>query len=260
MGRLHIQLFQQLAVSVGSDSPIDLGSPTARALFAYLVLNKDKAIDRRQLAFTIWTRASEQAARRNLRQYLHRLRRSLEGIDPNGRLIQTEGNTVRFNPPDDCLIDVAAFEQAIAAADYPRAITLYRGDLLPEIYDEWVEGDRNRLAHSYRDVLLCQIEAHETAAQYEQAIARAYLAAEPLQEAGHVRLMKLHYASGNRARVNAQYERLCAVFDEELGIEPLVETAVLHEQMMDGTFTSAPPPPIAPAPPLPRHKEIMARK
>ena len=111
MALLHIQLFQQLAVSVGDDSPIDLGSPTARALLAYLVLNNGKAIDRRQLAFTIWTRASEQAARRNLRQYLHRLRRSLEAIDPNGRLIQTTGNPVRFNPPDGCTIDVTAFEQ-----------------------------------------------------------------------------------------------------------------------------------------------------
>ena len=277
MALLHIQLFQQLAVSVGDDSPIDLGSPTARALLAYLVLNNGKAIDRRQLAFTIWTRASEQAARRNLRQYLHRLRRSLKAIDPNGRLIQTTSNTVRFNPPDGCVIDVTAFQQAITAADYPRAISLYCGELLTEIYDDWVEDDRNRLARLYRDALTRQIETHEAAAQYEQAIpiARAYLAAEPLQEAAHVRLMKLHYADGHRSRVHKQYTQLCAVFDEELGIEPLVETAALHQQMMAGTwkssiaetepveveagamgaatstssvFAPAPPPPITPAP------------
>ncbi len=255
MAQLYIQLLQQLTVSVNDGIPIDMGSPTARTLFAYLVLNKNKEIDRRRLAFIFWAHTSEQAARRNLRQYLHRLRRSLEEIDPNGRLITTEGHIVRFNPPDTCVIDIDQFKNAVAANDLPRAVTLYRGDLLPDIYDDWIEDDRRHLHTLYLDSLLHLLEQYENSQKFSDAIpiARAYLAAEPLQEKAHVRLMKLHYAQGSRSRVHAQYEQLRALFAEELGIEPLAETAVLYQQMMDGTFTPAAPPhrPFAPPPPAP---------
>ncbi len=85
MARITIRLFQTLWVSIEGQPPVDMGAPTTRALFAYLVLNQTATIDRRRLAFLFWPRGTEAAARRNLRQYLHRIRRALEPIDPNGR-------------------------------------------------------------------------------------------------------------------------------------------------------------------------------
>ncbi len=256
MANLHIQLLQQLTVSVGDNAPIDMGSPTARALFAYLVLNKNKEIDRGRLAFNFWVHASEQAARRNLRQYLHRLRRSLKGIDSNGRLIQTEGNIIRFNPPDGCTIDIDQFKNALTDGDLPRAIHLYHGELLPDIYDDWIEDDRRHLHNLYLNGLLQLIKQYENSQQFNDAIpiAHAYLTVEPLQEAAHVQLMKLHYATGNRARVHKQYEQLRTIFHEELGIKPLPETTAIHQKMMSGTHPrpAAHPPTLSPAPLLPR--------
>ena len=94
MTQIQVQLFRQLIVFTHDGSYLDMGSPTARSLFAYLVLNQGQVIDRRRLAFQFWAHTSEQAARRNLRQYLHRLRRSLSPIDPNGRFLYAEGNDV----------------------------------------------------------------------------------------------------------------------------------------------------------------------
>ncbi|HCM96721.1 MAG: hypothetical protein A2X25_01235 [Chloroflexi bacterium GWB2_49_20] len=51
-------------------------------------MNRNRPIDRRLLAFMFWPRASESAARQNLRQYLHPIRAALTPIDPEGRLPQ----------------------------------------------------------------------------------------------------------------------------------------------------------------------------
>ncbi len=240
MTTLHIQLFQSLAVRADDGPPLDMGSPTARSLFAYLALNRGQTIDRRRLAFQFWPRGSEQAARRNLRQYLHRLRRSLESIDPQGKLILTEGNQVGFRPPTDFYLDVAAFETAVSPPhdNLPHAVQLYTGDILEDIYDDWAAPERERLARLYREALLRLIDQNEAAGQYAEAIAYAerYQTAEPLLENAYARLMQLHYAAGDRGRVQQKFEQLTAVLHEELGAAPLPETSAAYKAMMAGSY------------------------
>lgn len=91
---VKVNLLHTLAVVTDDGVHIDLGSPKVQSLFAYLVLNHGERLDRRRLAFQLWARSSETAARRNLRQYLHRLRKSLEEVDPQGEWIQATGNHV----------------------------------------------------------------------------------------------------------------------------------------------------------------------
>jgi len=260
MTALHIQLFHTLTVKTAVSTTLDLGSPTTRSLFAYLVLHREQNLDRRRLAFQFWPRSSEQVARRNLRQYLHRIRRALEPVDPSGSTILNEGNLVRFNAPADWTLDVAAFERAASPPDenLPLAIQLYTGDLLADIYDDWVEPERERLARLYRECLLRLSSQQEAAGQYPEAIATAerYLAAEPYLETAHTRLMRLHYAAGNRGRVAQQYQQLVAILAEELGVEPLPETTAVYEAMVSGDYTiqrgKPPPSPLSsPQPPTP---------
>ena len=78
LGMLRVYLFQCLQVLVDDQVSLDLGSPTSSSLFAYLVLHRARPSDRRRLAFLFWPDAPEAAARRNLRQYLHHLRRAFE--------------------------------------------------------------------------------------------------------------------------------------------------------------------------------------
>ncbi len=252
MTMLHIQVFQSLTVRTNQGPPLDLGSPTARALFAYLALHRTQTTDRRRLAFLFWPRGSEQAARRNLRQYLHRLRRSLEVIDPDGKLLFTEGNQVGIHLPDDCYLDVAEFETAVSLPheNLAQAISIYKGDLLEDVYEDWVIPERERLARLHREALLRLIEQKEAARNYTEAIAYAeqYLAAEPLLESAYVRLMQLYYAAGDRGRVQQQYQQLTAVFLDELGADPLPETAAMYEAMLAGEYGRVPNKPLTSQP------------
>ncbi|MFZ1710921.1 MAG: winged helix-turn-helix domain-containing protein, partial [Anaerolineae bacterium] len=94
----QVRLFGDLTIiapALGA-APLDLGSPTTRSLFAYLLLHRDQPCDRRQLALLFWPDAPETAARRNLRQYLHRLRRALEPLAAAEDLVLVEGSTVQL--------------------------------------------------------------------------------------------------------------------------------------------------------------------
>src|SRR5512147_1986761 len=96
MNLLRVQLFQNFQAITADGQPIDLGSPTTRALFAYLLLHRGRQIDRRRLAFSFWKAAPEAAARRNLRQYLHRLRRALEAAGIPAQQILVEEPSLQF--------------------------------------------------------------------------------------------------------------------------------------------------------------------
>ncbi len=228
-----------MTVSMDGEPPLDLSSPTIKSLLAYLVLNRDRAVDRRRLAFLLWPRGTEFAARRNLRQYIHRLRRILEPVDPQGQLVETQGNLVRFCPPDPWFLDIDAFEVAAAHDEsLEEAVALYRGELLSDIYEDWLEPERQRLARLFGQTLLRLIDRLESAGDVARAIlyAEHYLAQEPLLESAYVRLMRLNYALGDRARIKDIYQKLVETLDEELGVRPLPETTLMYQAMVAGEY------------------------
>jgi len=46
----------------------------------------------------------------------------------------------------------------------------YQGDLLPSCYDEWIQGERNRLRQRYLSMLERLIELLEEASYHAEAI------------------------------------------------------------------------------------------
>lgn len=233
---VNIELLQTLTVRVGDDPPIELGSPKTRSLFAYLVLHHGEAIDRRRLAFLLWERSSETAARRNLRQYLHRLRKSLAAVDPDESWIVTTGNHVRFVPPAAWWLDVAAFEAAATPPeeDLSQAVALYRGELLQDIYEDWVIPERERLERRYRECLLRLTDQLAEQRRWEDAIryGKQLVAIDPLVETSHVRLLRLYHQAQDRARLVQHYAQLEKLLVDELGLAPSAETQQTYQSLL----------------------------
>src|SRR5207247_2345871 len=78
---------------------------------------------------------------------------------PPGAVLLATRATVQLNPAA-CFTDVARFEASLAAAkrvtDPPeqvqhltRAAELYRGELLPGCFEDWVLAERQRLAEAF---------------------------------------------------------------------------------------------------------------
>jgi DNA-binding SARP family transcriptional activator len=61
---------------------------------------------------------------------------------------------------------------------------------------------------------------------------RAVLVEDPLQERVQVAVMRLYAAQGRRDLVKRQYERLCSLLVEELGVAPLAQTTEDYHLLM----------------------------
>lgn len=240
-------LFKTLQMSAPEGCPIDLGSPTNKTLIAYLLLHRAIRVDRRRLAFTLWPDATESAARRNLRQYLHRIRAVLDPVDPQHEFILADDSSVQINPQVNIWIDVEEFQARsrpdAGLEDLIAAVDLYHGDLLEDSYDEWCQDKRRELRQAYIQILDLLTKGLQAEGNFQQAIAFAqkWVDADPYDEAAHRRLLSLLALSGDRNRAILHYKRLQSLLARELETNPLPETQALYQSIQNGTAEAVTP-------------------
>lgn len=136
-------------------------------LLAYLVIHRDRVPSRDSLLDLFWPDSPLEKARSSLSVALNSLRQQLEpphtpGSSPTGDFVIADRTTVRLNA-DAFSCDVTDFEAAASSLDSEgagpqvenllRAEQLYRGELLPGYFDDWVVAERERLAALYIRVL-----------------------------------------------------------------------------------------------------------
>jgi DNA-binding SARP family transcriptional activator len=159
---------------------------------------------RRHLAFVLWPDSLEAQSRTNLRNLLHLLRAALPDAD---QFLQVDPQTVQWNVQSPYALDVAEFQQALVRDDLAHAVKLYRGDLLPSCYDDWILPERERLRDAYiraLDELRAQSEARR---DYAAALAYAQrlLSADPLREETYRHVIRLHLQNDDRAAALPTY-------------------------------------------------------
>jgi DNA-binding SARP family transcriptional activator len=227
------------------DQPLPpLDSARAESLLACLLLRRDAPQPRQRLAFLLWPGSSEGQAQTNLRKVLHTLRRALPEAD---RLIEIGPRTLRWRSDVPLWLDVEQFEQAMAEDRLEEAVEIYGGELLEGRYDEWLAGDRERLAGLHADALERLARRYEQRQRWPEAIrcAERLVALDPLREESHRLLMRLCQASGDRARAVRAYHVCAGTLERELGIDPAPETRAVYESLVAAARadrTPGPPP------------------
>jgi DNA-binding SARP family transcriptional activator/tetratricopeptide (TPR) repeat protein len=230
---LRIRLLGAFDVSTEPPFPTRLYTPRLQSLLAYLLLHRDVPQLRAHLAFLLWPDSSESQARTNLRNLLHQLRHSAPYLD---RYLLIDSATVCWHSCEEVSLDVAEFEQALDAAEsarrtgesdgvraaLQRAVGLYRNDLLPSCYDDWVLPIRERLRQLFLSTLEELIALAEERRDYQDGIrsAKRLLEHEPLYETSHLTLMRLQALSGDRAAALHTYQSCATLLERELGAEP----------------------------------------
>ncbi len=227
---LRIHLLGPLRLFVDQEPVKFLTTSRTVPLLAYLLLHGRQPLQRNWLAYTLWPECSEADARGNLRRFLHELRRLLPPEEEEQPWIQADTATIQWNPAADLWLDVDAFEQA-AAAHPADAAALYSGDLLADLYDDWIIADRERLRILYLDTLALLVRlarrAHDlpAAVQYAQRM----LQHDPLREDAVRELMSARHGAGDRAGALQEYQRFEQRIRSELGVAPMLETSALYE-------------------------------
>jgi two-component SAPR family response regulator len=90
------------------------------------------------LAYTLFPDIEETGALAELRRYLYLANKALppSGGDPR---IVSDAESVRWNDVPNAFVDVSEFERLVGdRATRPQAVDLYGGDLLENVYDDWV--------------------------------------------------------------------------------------------------------------------------
>ncbi len=220
-----------------------LSQPKRTALLCYLALAQPRGFHRRDTLLALfWPEADAEHARASLRQAVRFLRRSL-------------GDDVVCSRGDDDLAigegvlecDGVRFEEALGAGEQERALSLYRGDLLPGFYVEeapdferWLEAERTRLRRSAVAAAWALAEACERAGDAGGAAewARKALALAP-DDAGLRRLMQTLERVGDRAGALATYESWARRLRAEYEIEPSAEARTVAEEIRGRGQTAA---------------------
>lgn len=250
-GILEVYLLGDFRLTWDDQPVASFAQARLQILLAFLLLHRHTPIARRQLAFALWPDTDDEQALSNLRTLLHRLREVL----PEGqRFLEMNRHSITWRSDAALQLDVARFEDALAQAVHApqpaaaitalqAAVDAYSGDLLPDCYDEWIIPQRERLRQDFGQALEQLISLQEGQRQTEGAIrnTRRLLRFDPLHEAGHRQLMRLHLADGDRARALRAYHRCATTLRRELGVDPGPATQVLYQRLLhaDDESTSA---------------------
>ena len=194
-------------------SPVtEIDAPRLQSLLAYLLVHRGAPQSRGHLAFLFWPDTNEAQARTNLRNLLHHLRRALPDADLH---LEANVHTLCLRSDVPIAFDVADFEAALEEAErawrgarsssardvLERAVALYKGDLLPSCYDDWIIAQRETLREGYLVALERLIRLAEEQRDYKVAIrhARCLLRHDPLHEPAYAHVMRLNALSDDRA-------------------------------------------------------------
>jgi DNA-binding SARP family transcriptional activator len=206
-------------------------------LIAYLLLNRDRPLERTEVAFTLWPDSSDAQALTNLRRELHALRRALPDAD---QLLAVERRTIRWLPDGPFHLDVAAFEDAVNHAQQGgvdslrAAVAMYRGDLLPGVYDDWIEPHRDRLRATMIKTLDALATGLEERREYRAAMEQLsrLVAIDPLAESRYQALMRVAALVGDRTAGLRAYHACVSALRDELGVEPSQETLNAYQRLV----------------------------
>ena len=188
------------------------------------LLAVDGPTPRNKIASLLWPDKGDGAARNNLRQRLHLLRRRA-GCD----LTETSSDVLHL--ADTVWHDIAGFGELLI-----QDVAAAPGDLLEaldysdcEHFDAWARAARQQWRVARRSKLAeitsrLERDGHiALALQYGERLIQD----DPLLEHAHRRLMRLHYLRGDRAAALSAFSRCRDLLRRELGASPDRETIEL---------------------------------
>lgn len=250
----RISLTGRFAVSVadrdGDGQARPLAGGQVRVVFGLLVCERQRVVEREELAHNLWPDRRPTTWKTALRGVVSRVRGFLVDAGLGDRdVIRAEAGTYRLELPADVEIDVeraiadaTAAADALSAGDPDRAIeaasrarTVLARPLLPGVPAPWVEVRRRTLARRLVTTLETLSAARLLLGDHEGALAAAdeVIAVDPYRESAHRLAIRAHLAAGNVGAGLRAYQRCRDLLADDLGISPSADTQALRTAFGD---------------------------
>ncbi len=229
----------------------------ALTILKYLLANRTRPVSQDHLMGWLWPESNPKKARWSLNSAIHTLRKLLSessSSSPPNYVVLKEGH-YRLCPDVRVTTDVDEFDERYeegrrlqkadrpeeAAAEYERAIELYRGDYLVEdLYQDWTMVERERLSNAYVNMLWRLAVHYAESGQPQESIRACYriLEKDRCHEDSYRLLMRSYARLGLRCRALRQYQLCERILRQEYGTVPSPETQTLHRSIILGEETS----------------------
>ena len=220
----RIHLFGGLAI-LRDEKPVAPPPYRSHGLLAALLLNP-RPVSRVFLCGLLYPEYPEDYGRKRISDLLWLLRKALPDLP-----LDSADGCVHL-PEEARWLDVEVFREACRSSDpddWREAIELFRGDLLPDNYAEWLLVERENLLILYVNMSKRLIDWYFKRRRYQEAIPslERLVQIEPLDEDAVYKLIRAHGGSGNRGAALAVYDRFLSQCSQE-GIHPnpLIESYV----------------------------------
>jgi predicted ATPase/Tfp pilus assembly protein PilF len=229
---LEVRLLGQFDVRLNDDA-IEIPSRPAQTLFAYLILNPGVAHRREMLAGMLWPDSTESNARGYLRHALWRIRKAL----PDDYLL-VDNMTIAYNSSLDYWLDVSVLERSlvegVSSEQLAEEVSVYKGELLPGFYDDWIVPHRERLQSRFEHKMDAVLAALVAEGQWREVLeyGENWIALGHAPEPAYRALMEAHSSLGNRAGIVAAYERCVDSLQNELGVSPSDMTRSTYDLLL----------------------------
>jgi len=249
MPKLKAQLLGGFRVILDQQDISGSFSERLKLLLTYLLLNPESLIHRKHIAFIFWPDTPESQARTNLRNLLHILRKSLQEAET---FFEVDSQFIKWRDNATISLDVQDFRESISAAEtcesnrerifyLQQAMHRYRGELLPELYEEWLLKQREELHQSFVNGLFTLGALLEDERQYPEAIQamNRLIRSDPLNELAYQHSMRFHALNNDRPGALKVFHACSTALRHELDVEPSEETQSYYKQILQLDKTTA---------------------
>ncbi len=241
--RIKVYCFGTFKVFGKNDvKPVQWKTTKAKEVFAYLIKNSNKIISKEKILEDIWPDMDPKKTSTWLHTYIYQIRKVMKklGIKKGliykngGYSLKRKGIKIDINEFEN-LFNYSMIEGIINPIEYlEKAISLYGGEYLEGLDNEWIVKENNRLQYIYIYALERLAKLHMEEKEYTDAInyLNIILEKNPLLEKAHKMLIVIFERIGDRIAAINHYENYCRILKNELGIEPRKEMESLYYNLI----------------------------
>jgi DNA-binding SARP family transcriptional activator len=219
----------------------------ARQLFKCLLSRSSRRLTRDEVFDLFWPESDSNGASSSLRSTLHAMRRAIESPDRSSGvgIVFSDRDSVWLRLDVELWVDADEFERTVQDAwrstgPLPmlvQASEMYAGPFLPDdVHEDWARERREGLRQSWAELqirLSQELERHGDVVAATRPLQRL-LEVEACDERAAQEAMQLFARLGRRPEALRVYERLVRALDQELGVEPTLETQAIHSRIAAG--------------------------
>lgn len=217
----------------------------AHSLFAHLLINHDKTLDRESLSEIFWPKSSQKQARTNLRRELHSLRQWHSVVDA---CLTVENSALHWKMPTYYELDtetlLGACDTVITSGwssfNVKHLVAQNPTPLLPGVREDWSLNYAEFLRRRYEQALLhlLSIDSAPVSETMYLQVAQRLIDLEPLNESAYYYFIVGCLKQGDISRALRAWHDCAANLRKELDVTPGDLLQSLYPKLIKNTDTT----------------------